>query len=353
MVNYGQRVLMVIFWIGVIFSLLYVPLITRYFQKPALNVFMWSGVIAPETFKKFEKETGIKINVTYFGGNEELLVKLLATKSKGYDLIMPSDYVIQFLIAHDLLKKLDKNKLRFYSKLNPQFMGHYFDPTNDYSVPFDWYILGLAFNKQKITNPQASWKTIFDPAVMPDTIGLINDPRELIGLAIFYHFGTLRMIKNSELPEIIQILQQQKQRVQAYTDFRGDFLLESGSCPLVLMGSNYIWKEMRFNQDLDFIIPQEGSFLNIENLVLPTGCQKEEQVYQLINFLFEPEIQQYNFEHANLCPTRSDAAYLFETPELKTVTSLIDPKRKQKMQLFYNVLSDEQVNTIWLAVKGS
>ena len=119
------------------------------------------------------------------------------------------------------------------------------------------------------------------------------------------------------------------------------------------MGSNYIWQEMRFNKNLHFLIPEEGTFLNLENLVIPQGCQKETEVYQLINFLFKPEIQKYNFENAHLCPTRADADYLFETPELKNVTTLINPKRKQKMPLFYNVLSDEQVNTIWLAVKGS
>jgi spermidine/putrescine transport system substrate-binding protein len=342
-------------WVGVIFGFLFIPTFTQYFYKDSLNVFIWSGVIDPKFFKEFEQKTGIQVNVTYYGGNEELIVKLLATKSKGYDLIAPSDYVVQFLIKHNLLKKLDKSKLNFYDKLNHKFMNLSFDPGNVYSIPGEWYILGLGINKKYFKNglPPASWKTIFDPKTMPNHIGLINDSRELIGLAINYKYGKLRSIEGKEIQEITKVLVDQKQKVEAYTDFRGDFLLESGNCPVVLVGSSFIWQTLRDNPNFAYLIPEEGTFLNLENFVIPVASQKEEQVYQLLNFLFEPKVQQHNFENWTLCSVRKDAEYMFKTEALKSVIPYIHPDTPERALLFHNVLTDEQVNEIWLAVKGS
>lgn len=342
-------------WIGILFAFLFLPVLTNYFKDDSLNVFLWSGVFDPEIFDQFEQETGIKVNVTYFGGNEELIVKLLATKSKGYDLIEPSDYVVQFLIKHNLLKKLDKSKLTFYEELNPKLMGFNFDPENDYSVPAEWYILGFGLNKEAFKNglPAASWDTIFDPEKMPDHLGLINDSREIIALAIFNRYGKLRPINNQEGEEIKNVLIEQKKKVEAYTDFRGDFLLESGNCPLVLVSSAFIWKTLRADPKFAFLIPKEGVFLNLENFVIPAATKKAEQTYKLLNFLFRPDIQKHNFENFSLSPTRKDADYMFNTPELQEVMPYIDPKTPQRAAPFVNVLTDEQVNEIWLAVKGS
>jgi spermidine/putrescine transport system substrate-binding protein len=342
-------------WVAILFTFLFLPLLTQRADKKSINVFLWSGVIDPKFFKEFEQKTGIKVNVTYFGGNEELIAKLLATDSKGYDLISPSDYVVDFLIKHKQLKKLDKSKLNFYDKLNPKLLGYYFDPENDYSIPQDWYVLGLGINKKYFKNglPPASWKTVFDPAFMPKNMGLINDSRELIGLAIYYKYGQLRPINQKEQLEIKELLVNQKRYVEAYTDFRGDFLLESGNCSMVLVGSNFIWKTLVKNPDLAFLIPQEGTFLGIENYVIPFHSQKADMVYQLLNFLFEPEVQRYNFEHWSNCSPRKDADYLFENQALKEVIPFIHPDTPERALTFHNFLTDEQVDEIWLSVKGN
>ena len=92
---------MLFFWIGIIFSFLYVERTIKYFRKKrSINVFMWSGAVDEKMIIQFEKETGIRVNASYYEGNEELLVKLLATKGLGYDFIVPSDYVVEFLIKN-------------------------------------------------------------------------------------------------------------------------------------------------------------------------------------------------------------------------------------------------------------
>lgn len=316
---------------------------------------MWSGVIAPEMLQAFEKKTGIKLHVSYYGGNEELLVKLLATQGAGYDLIVPSDYVVEYLIKHNLLKKIDKTKLTFYDALHPAFLGHYFDPHNDYSLPSDWYIVGIGINKQFVEpkEEEHSWSLVFDPQGHKRFLGVLNDSREMITLAMLYKFGSLQPLDLNQEELLIKLLQKQKRYVHAYTDFRADFLLESGSCSVVIVPNSYCVKSMEKNSNIDFIIPREGTFLNIENYVIPASCTHEQEVYELINFLFDPQVQEYNYRNGTFLSTRSDADYLAENPYLSSSLALLEKDFEHPpLYLFKNYLTDAEVNKIWLAVKG-
>lgn len=351
------KTFIVLFWIGSIFAYLYSGRALKYFRpQKSINVFMWSGVIDPKMFAKFEEETGIHVNVSYYEGNEELLVKLLATKAKGYDMIVPSDYVVQFLIKHDLLHKIDASKLDFLDKLNPKFMNHYFDPHNEYSIPAEWYIECLGVNTDHFEAgklPEASWASIFDPAKTPNHIGLFNDSREVAGLAVKYLYGEIRAINAQEVQEVKKLLQEQKKKVEAYTDFRGDFLLESGNCSLVTVPNTFIWKVMQYNPNIIYLIPKEGTFLNLENYVIPAPSKKADLVYKLWNFLFRLKIQEHNFNYGAFLSTRKDADFMFNEKFLKTSTQLIHPDSTNTAELFENKLTDEQINEIWLGVKGS
>lgn len=351
-----QRSAIVVFWVLTVFGLLYSPRVFRRYSGKTINVFMWSGTVDPKMFLKFEEETGIHVNASYYEGNEELLTKLLATKGRGYDLVVPSDYVVEFLIRYDLLKKLDKRKLNFLNMLNPKFLNRYFDPKNEYSVPSEWYIQGLGINKKHFDErnlPEASWSTLFDMKKVPNHIGLINDSRELAGLAVNYLYGKVKPINEKEKQEVLDLLVKQRQKVEAYTDFRGDFLLESGNCSVVMVANSFIWKTVRDNPDIVYLIPQEGTFLNLENYVIPAASKKAELVYELMNFLFRFDVQKHNFENGVLLSTRKDATFMFNEPILKEATNLIAPDTSYKIELFRNVLTDEQINDIWLSVKGS
>lgn len=345
------------FWVGVIFGFLYIGRVTKYFSpKKSINVFMWSGVIDPQMFTKFEEETGIHVNASYYEGNEELLVKLFATKAQGYDMVVPSDYVVQYLIRHDLLQKIDRSKLDFWDALNHKFLGHYFDPKNEYSVPAEWYIEGLAINTDYFPDgnlPEASWETIFNPDKTPNFIGLVNDSRELAGLGVKYLYGKSRAINDEETQAVKKLLKTQKKKVEAYTDFRGDFLAESGNCSVVMVASSFIWRMLGENSKIKYLIPKEGTILNLENYVIPKPSKKADMVYKFWNFLFRLDIQEHNFYNGVLLSPRKDADFMFAVDALKTSTQLIHPDVTEKAELFENKLTDEQVNEIWLGVKGS
>ncbi len=347
-----------LFWIVIIFSVLYVP---RFFNllhhQKSINVFLWSGVIDTKLIDDFTKKTGIKVLVNYFQTNDELMVKVLATKGSGYDLIMPSDYAVSFFAENGLLKKIDKTKLDFWDKINPHFLHHSFDPENTYSIPAEWYILGIGVNTNHFKNTgiiiKPSWETIFKPYFSTQyRIGLLNDNREMACLAAKYLFKTLRPITDSETLCIQDLLIHQKKWVEAYTDFRGDFLLESGNCSLVLVPINAVWKTIIKNPAIDFLIPEEGTFLGIENFAILESSTKADLVYQFINYLFTLEVQRHNFYHRMSLSTRSDADFIQEVPLLKECLARIATSENSGAFVFQNVLTNDQVNDLCMTVKG-
>ncbi len=346
-------IIFIVFWIGAVFGLLYLPSLFKMVEsKRSINVFMWSGVVDTKMLTDFEKETGIKVNVSYFEGNDELIVKVLATKGRGYDMIVPSDWAVAFFVKQGLLKKLDKTKLDFFDQINPKFLQHWFDPHNDYSVPAEWYVLGLGINKNHFPHalPEASLKTIFEPTGTY-RIGVINDAKELAGLAVKYRYGQLRSVQEEETEEIKKVLTHQKTFVEAYTDFRGDFLLESGNCSVVLVPISAIWKTVSRDDSVAFVLPQEGTFLGLENYAILESSKKEDLVYQFMNYLFRLEVQKHNFQNRIFLSTRKDAEFVLEHPILRECLEKIGTGYGEA-QPFENVLTDNQVNDIWMAVKG-
>jgi spermidine/putrescine-binding protein len=183
-------------------------------------------------------------------------------------------------------------------------------------------------------------------------LALINDSRELAGLGMQYLFGDLRALNGSEVDQLAALLKKQKPYVEAYSDFRGDFLLESGTCSLAMMFFSHIAKTLQQNPNLAFLVPREWTFLGIENYAIPALSTKQDFVYELLNYLYTPEVQQYNFEHASSLPVRADADYLFDAPVIGEFARLMHPTSSYKTILFVNTLTDDQVNNIWLGLKG-
>ncbi|MFI5334309.1 MAG: PotD/PotF family extracellular solute-binding protein [Chlamydiales bacterium] len=305
------RFSVILFWLALIFTILYWPKWeVMHFDPRSINVFAWGDILEPSIIADFERETGIKIHLNYYSSNEELLVKLKATKGEGYDLIVPSDYAVDLLIEEGLLKEIDHSKIFFYRDINPLLLGHDYDPDNRYSLPFEWEICGLGVDKSFFQNKpfDPSWRAIFDPSYVNYKITMLNDPVETILLGAFYLYGTVDELDPTQFQTLKNLLFTQKRWVEAYADFRGDYFLATRNCPVVVAFSSYIWRSMKKFDFIDFVVPKEGSFLSIENLSIPKASNKEELVYEFINYLFrmqsvEKHFYTYGFFPSVLHPT--------------------------------------------------
>lgn len=349
------RILIVLAWGSIIFGMLFVPGI-KWLNRTSrsINIFTWGDILEPSVIEAFERETGIKVHLNYYTSNEELLVKMRATRGVGYDLIVPSDYGVQLLIEENLLKPIDKSKLTFWEAINPLLCNHYFDPSNTYSIPFEWEIYGLGidteyFKDRKIT---PSWKMVFNKEQIDYPLVMADDPIMASLMAGLYLHNNVSSYNETEFAEIRKLLIEQKAWVKAYSDFRADYYLLTRNSPLILALSSYIWRAMKHYPFIDFQIPEEGSFISIESLAMPKETQKEELVYQLINYLYRPASVKAHWDTFGFFP-----ATIHTTGDLDLdpkAAQLINSSKKEfeKFHLTQFPFPKEKMRSIWIDVKA-
>ncbi len=351
--KYTLRVGIVLLWIGLIATALYWPTWEIFpYKKNTLNVFAWGDILEPSLIADFEKETGIKINLSFYSSNEELLVKLKATGGKGYDLIIPSDYAVNLLIEKGLLKELDKKKLPFWNQINKHLLGHFFDPENTYSIPFEWELYGFGIDKEYFKDKpfDASWKMLFDPQSYKVT--MTNDPIEAVEFASFYLYGTSKSITSEQGIGIKNLLMKQNKWVEAYADSRGDYFLATKNCALVVASSSYIWRSMRLFDFIGFVVPKEGTFITIENLCIPKASNNDQLVYQLINYLYRPESVAKHFEVFGFFPATLNALDIAHVDPVTAELLLNAETNFDKYAFFQDSLPQQEVRDIWVEVKS-
>ncbi len=347
------RTSIILFWVVLIFCVLYWPKwkIIPYEEK-AINVFAWGDILDPSVIADFESETGIKVNLNYYSSNEELIVKLKATKGEGYDLIIPSDYAVNVLVKEELLKEIDRSKLHFWNEINPALLGHFFDPQNQFSIPFEWEIYGFGIDKDYFKGQplQPSWEMIFNPKNYKITMN--NDPIEAVEFAAFYLYGQTEHLDPEQAQNVKELLMQQKPWVTAYANFRGDYFLATRNCAVVVASSSYIFRTKRLFDFVSFVVPQEGSFITIENLCIPKASNKEKLVYRLINFLYRPQSVATHFNTFGFFPStlhNLDMLNLSDE-ELRLIQS--SEHDFEKYHFIQNILPQQEVRDIWVEVKS-
>lgn len=337
---------MIFFWLIIFILFLGFSHVVHYFHpKQSLNIFTWPMLLDVDYLKKFEQETGIKLHVSYFENNEELYSKLRTTQGAGYDLVIPSDYIVPALIHDNLLKKIDHSKVSALKEINPKLLNLYFDPKNKYSVPYFWAVYGLGIDRRyfKDALPEATWGLIFDKNIAPSSIGMIDVPREAVLIATNYLYKDTEIEMTPErIATVKKLLLTQKAWVDAYTESSIEHLLISKSSPVVVAMGPDILRIKQSHPYIDFVIPKEGSFLVIDSLAIPIKSTKEELAYKFINFLFRPEVIEHHSKKYGLCcPLKN-----FQNLD----SSQACPSREQfdQLKFFKTVMPEKLLNQLWI-----
>lgn len=349
------RIGIIALWIILFFTFLTAPYLFPSSKKESetLNIFSWPEMLCPEITERFESETGIRVKRHYYTSNEELLVKLKATEGKGYDLIIPSDYAVKKLIEEDLLKPLDWSKLNFKQHLNPKLTHQYYDPENTYAVPFIWELLGFGIDKTAYESApfHASWEEIFNPSDPEKKISMVNDPIEAIDIASHYLYGEEKELNAREVAMIGTTLKKQKSHIEAYAGVRGDYLLITKNCSLAVIPSSYVIRAAKNYEHIDYVIPEEYTFISIENFCIPKTSEKDEAVCLFLNYLYRPEVLTiesntfYNFP-----ATTNVGPFIKGPPPYQKTLKAFD---QYEGSLYYtrDLLTDKESRTLWVEVK--
>lgn len=351
LIKFIVRCIMVVFVFGAIYLFMMLPtFITQLSPERSINVIAWSNSLDLKCLGNFEKETGIKVYMSYFETSEELFVKLKAGKGQGYDLIMPSDYVMSMLIEDKLVKKIDKKRLTFWDQLYPALLGHPFDPENTYSIPFAWGMYGIALDMRYFGNqmPPDTWGLLFDKNLAPMRVGMNDDARELLLIVALYLFGsTYDQMTPERVEQIKQLLLKQKSWVTMYTDMRPNYLLTSQTAPAVLALTTQVAHLLKEHDYFKFIVPREGTFMIIDILAIPTVSQKEDLVYTFLNYLYKPEVVNRCSQQFGFLPALQGINPLYNFPYSEPTKDMFS-----HVHLFKSIFSEDDLNAVWIALKA-
>jgi len=260
-----------------------------------LNVYNWGDYIAPEVIEEFEKEYGIKVNYSTFDTNEDMYVKV---KSGGnsYDVLFPSDYIIEKMIKEDMLLKLDMNNIPNYKNIDEKFKNLDFDPDNEYSVPYMWGTLGIIYNKNAVTDKIDSWDALWNEKYSGQIL-MFNSQRDSIAISLKRLGYSMNSTDKDELEKAKEELIKQKPLVYAYVGDEVKDLMIGEEADIGVVWSGDAVYMMGENENLDYVVPKEGSNLWFDNMVIPSTSKHKKEAELFINFMCRPDIALKNTEY--------------------------------------------------------
>lgn len=321
-----------------------------------LIVYNWGEYIDPEVLTIFEKETGIDVIYEEFETNEILYPKI-SSGAIAYDVICPSDYMIQRMIENDLLSEINFDNIPNIKNIGEQYMeqSKQFDSENKYSVPYCWGTVGILYNKTMVDEPVDSWSILWDPKYK-DNILMQDSVRDAFGVTLKYLGYSLNSTDLDELTEAKNLLIEQKPLVQAYViDQVRDKMIGNEAALGVIYSGEAIYTQKE-NPNLEYVIPKEGSNIWIDSWVIPKNAEHKENAEKFINFLCRPDIALMNFEYITYSTPNEAARELIEDESIRnSEIAFPDLSKYDNLETFQylGTEADQVYGDLWNKVKSS
>lgn len=280
-------------------------------------VYNWGEYIDPQVIELFEAETGYKVHYEEFETNEEMYT-IIAKGARTYDVICPSDYMVEKMIENDLLAEINFDNVPNISNIGNQYMesAEGFDTGNKYCVPYCWGTVGICYNKTMVDEEVNSWSILFDEKYKGQIL-MQASVRDAYCVALSYLGYSINTLNEKELQEATDLLIEQKPIVQAYViDQVRDKMIKNAAALSVIYSGEAIFMQEE-NPDLEYVVPDEGSNVWIDGWVIPKDCQNKEAAEAWINFMCDPEIALMNFDYITYSTPNEPARELIEDEEIR------------------------------------
>lgn len=264
-------------------------------EKETINVYNFGDYINFDVLEQFEEETGIEVVYDTYANNEDIYTKLKQGGS-SFDVIFLSDYSIERSIKEELIVPINWENIPNRDKIDPDFQGLVFDPNDEYSAPYMWGTFGILYNKTVVTEPVTSWDILWDEKYK-DEILMLNSQRDTIGVSLLRLGYSMNTRDVAELEEARDELIKQKPIVYAYLgdDIKDALIAEEAALGLVWSGdAMYMIDE---NPNLDYAIPEEGTNIWFDSMVIPSSVANKEGAEKFINFMLRPDIAIQNVDY--------------------------------------------------------
>lgn len=318
-------------------------------------VYNWGEYIDPEVITVFEEETGIDVIYEEFETNEILYPKV-SSGAIAYDLVCPSDYMIQRMLENDLLAEINFGNIPNVKYIGEQYMeqSKQFDPENKYSIPYCWGTVGILYNKTMVDEPVDSWGILWDEKYK-DSILMQDSVRDAFAVALRYLGYSLNSTDLDELNEAMELLVQQKPLVQAYViDQVRDKMIGNEAALGVIYSGEAIYTQWE-NPDLEYVIPKEGTNIWIDSWVIPKNAEHKENAEKFLNFLCRPDIALKNFEYITYSTPNTAAQEMIEDETIRnSEIAFPDLTKLPEMETFryLGTEADGVYGELWNKVKS-
>ena len=318
-----------------------------------LNIYTWTYFIPQEVIDNFEKETGIKVNLSYYDSNDVMMTKLMSG-AKGFDIVSPSTDFVDILIKNGLLEKLDKTKLgktfeNFDEKLNLLEISKTYDEGLNYTIPYSYMATGITVNTKVVGKDYPKTPDIFLEEKFKKRMTMLDDGREVLGLALQY----LGFESDSKNPEE---LAKAKEKIQSWAKNLSKFDsnasgkgMASGEF-VVVHGYPDIYYELegKGEENYDYFIPQ-GAMMYIDSMAITKNSPNKENAYKFLEFLYRPE----NFKEVlKVLRNPSIIKGVEEISEVKPIVSSEEILKKAKLPRALDEETKEAQDKVWTEIKS-
>lgn len=320
----------------------------------SLYIYNWAEYIDPEVLAMFEEETGIKVSYDEFETNE-IMYPVIEAGAIAYDLVCPSDYMIQKMIENDLLAEINFDNIPNYANMDETQLAsaREFDPENKYSVPYCWGTVGILYNTAMVSEAPVSWSVLWDEKYK-DSILMQDSVRDAFGITLKYLGYSLNSTDEAELNEAKDLLIDQRPLVQAYVIDQVRDKMIGGEAALGVIYSGEVLYCQESNEDLAYVVPEEGSNVWLDCWVIPKNAQNKENAEKFIDFLCRPEIAVMNFEYITYSTPNKAAKELLDEEYQNNPAVFPDESILGKCETFHYLGEDAEnvYNNLWKEVRS-
>ncbi|MBR1386712.1 MAG: spermidine/putrescine ABC transporter substrate-binding protein [Bacilli bacterium] len=282
-----------------------------------VNVLNWTSYIPQEVIRDFENEYNIKVNYGTYSSNEELLAKISSSSSGTYDLIFPSDYMIELMIERDMIEPLDKTKLNNIDNINSLFLKQKFDKTNKYSLPFLAATTTIVVNRKNIKDPITSYNDLLKEEYKNNII-ILDDQRIVIGMALQANGYSMNETDKDKLDNAKKWLLKLNKNIKAFdSDSPKTFLITNEVDLGVIWNAEAIIAKEE-NESIEIIYPKDGFALSLDNYAIVKKAKNKDNAYKFIDYLLRDDVSKKITEEYPYINTNKNCQNV-STDELKYI----------------------------------
>lgn len=320
-------------------------------NKSELNVLNWSSYIPDEVIYDFEEKYNIDVNYSTYSSNEELLAKVTSAKEGTYDLIFPSDYMVEIMKDKKMLEIIDQNKLKNIGNLDSKYLNLDFDKGNFYSLPFLAATTLIAYNTEVIKENITSYNDLLNPKYKGEIV-LLDDQRIIIGASLMALGYDMNETSDEALEKAKQWLLKLTDNVKLFDSDSPKSFLITKEVSIGLIWNAEAAIAMKENPNIKVVYPEEGFNLSVDNYAILKGAKNIDNAYLFIDYLLEEDVMKKVIESYPYCNVNKKTNQILDNTYLSNEASNISTYNFNRATLVKNIgTSIKKYDKIWAEIK--